>query len=468
MKLDTRSLSFKLWTYFGLFAAAIMLILWLLQIIFLSTFYQAMKIKEIERIGNDLVAQYGREDFEDILYDVSYKNGIMVRLYDEFGNNAVFTDMTDQFRPARLKPDEMALFLQKMNLSKDGTVSYVMEDMGMRVHVVIFGARVYNAAGQVRYLYISTPLAPVDATVQVLKNQLIIITIISLVFAFVLSYFIARRIAKPISKITKSAEELATGDYNVTFEQGDYTEISQLADVLNHTTKELSKTDELRRDLVANVSHDLRTPLTIIKSYAEMIRDISGEKPAKRQEHIGVIIDESDRLANLVNDLLDLSKMEAGTAELQITAFDLAKTTEDILDRFRIYSENEGYRFEVQFDSGCTVKADQHKMEQVIYNLIGNAVNYTGQDKIVKVLVQNKQNKVRFEVSDTGKGIPQEEINSVWERYYRVSQRHKRDAVGTGIGLSIVKSILEAHKAEYGVNSIIGQGSAFWFELSKY
>lgn len=272
----------------------------------------------------------------------------------------------------------------------------------------------------------------------------------------------------PSVKLTKSAEELATGDYNVTFEQGDYTEISQLADVLNHTTKELSKTDELRRDLVANVSHDLRTPLTIIKSYAEMIRDISGEKPAKRQEHIGVIIDESDRLANLVNDLLDLSKMEAGTAELQITAFDLAKTTEDILDRFRIYSENEGYRFEVQFESGCTVKADQHKMEQVIYNLIGNAVNYTGQDKTVKVLVQNKQNKVRFEVSDTGKGIPQEEINSVWERYYRVSQRHKRDAVGTGIGLSIVKSILEAHKAEYGVNSIIGQGSAFWFELSKY
>lgn len=468
MKLDTKSLSFKLWTYFGLFAAAIMVILWLLQIIFLSTYYQAMKIKEIERIGNELVSQYGREDFEDIVYDVSYKNGIMVRLYDENGNNVIFTEMTDQFRPARLKPEEMALFLEKISQSKDGVVSYVMEDMGMHAHIVIYGAELYNTAGKTRYLYISTPLAPVDATVQVLKNQLIIVTAISLIFAFILSYFIARRIAKPISKITKSAEELATGDYHVTFEQGSYTEISQLADVLNHTTKELSKTDELRRDLVANVSHDLRTPLTIIKSYAEMIRDISGENPEKRQEHLGVIIDESDRLSGLVNDLLDLSKMEAGTAELQFSKFDLSQTAKRILDKFRIYSENEGYHFILQCDSRCMVKADEHKMEQVIYNLVGNAVNYTGEDKSIQVRVTKGSDKIRFEVADTGKGIPQEEINSVWERYYRVSQRHKREAVGTGIGLSIVKNILESHNAEFGINSIVGEGSVFWFELPKY
>ncbi len=148
---------------------------------------------------------------------------------------------------------------------------------------------------------------------------------------------------------------------------------------------------------MANVSHDLRTPLTIIKSYAEMIRDLSGKDDQKRTLHTNVIVDEADRLSMLVNDILDLSKLESGVSG-------------------KVY-----------------------------------------------ITLENEAGKIRFSVRDTGNGIAQDELPKVWQRYWRASNTHKRASVGTGIGLSIVKTVLAAHNAQYGVDSKIGEGSTFWF-----
>lgn len=462
--LDRKSLKFKLWTYFGGFALIIMLILWLLEIILLNTFYENMKLNQIVKIGKTLVAEYGKDNFEEYIYNISFKNGIFAQLVNQNGRPVESDEAFVSFGIPRTNPKEFRKFIQQMQNSTDKTVTY-RTDFANGIHTVVFGAELVKNGTETLYLYVSSPLAPVGAAQQVLQNQLLIVSGLALVTAFALSYFIAKKFSKPLTKLSLSAAELATGNYKVVFDEGGYTEINQLASSLNDMTKELSKTDTLRRDLIANVSHDLRTPLTIIKSYAEMIRDISGENSEKRQLHTGVIIDETDRLNLLVSDLLDLSKLESGTAELSYSRFDLSELASNILQGFQLLSEQQGYSFSLEGDSECFVHADVHRIEQAVYNLISNAVNYTGMDKKVSISVKKNEDEVFFSVRDTGVGLSEEEQKRVWERYYKSSRSHCRAWHGTGIGLSIVKNVLDAHGASYGINSKLGSGSEFWFKL---
>ena len=462
-----RSLKVKLWCYFSAFSLLILAILWLLQIFFLNTYYENMKAHEIEKLGRNLIAEYSTEHFEDYASQISYKNGIIVQLFDQNGNLLFPNENSSgSMPPMRTNPREFRAFLEEIGKSTrtDG-IAYTVNHERFKTHMVVFGAQLQNAEGGVEYLYINSPLAPIGATTQVLQNQLIIISILSLVIAFILSYFIATRIAKPISNITKSANILGQGNYDVTFQADGYSEIAQLADVLNHATQELSKTDTLRRDLIANVSHDLRTPLTIIKSYAEMIHDISGNNPEKREAHTQVIIDETDRLSALVTDILDLSKIEAGTVPLNGSCFSLSLAAQDILYRFHLLVEQEGYIFDVHLDEDTFIYADEVRIGQVLYNLISNAVNYTGDDKTVSISIRHVGDSVTCTVTDTGKGISKDEIPKIWQRYYKSSERGQRTNHGTGIGLSIVQGILNQHHAVYGVDSEKGHGASFWFQL---
>lgn len=463
-----RSLKYQLWLYFALFAAFIMVLLWLLQIMFLNTFYEQMKLRQIESMGDAIVQEYGAADFNDILQQYAFQNGVMIQLFDQSGNELITSNV---FRDGPPRGDEMDRNQRQLHDIQSqleqygGNRAFVREEEFMHTHAAAYIACLADEAGNPVYLYLNSPLAPVDATTQVLQNQLLIVTFASLIAAFILAYFISRKLSKPIADITASARQLGAGDYSVQFRGGGYTEIDQLSDALNHTAHALSRTDQLRRDLIANVSHDLRTPLTIIKSYAEMIRDISGGNAEKRNQHAGVIVDEADRLSLLVNDILDLSKMEAGTTTLDCEPFDLSQMAGDIVRRLEGFAE--GYRFETRLDSPAPVMADRKKMERVLYNLLINAMHYTGEDKRVSVRVAVQAGQVRLSVTDTGCGIAPDEIPLVWDRYYRSSRNSKRSSVGSGIGLSIVKNILLLHHAAFGVDSKLGQGSTFWFQLKK-
>lgn len=447
-----------------MFAAIIIGLVWLLQIAFLKTSYETMKTWEVKKIGDSIVGEYGEKDFADTINKLSFKNGIAVEVFDGKG----LVSVSNMFSNMHLSKADRDTFFLRLVSSKSSKVCYTISDKRLMEKMLVYGAVLINTStGEKEYLYINAPIEPVDATTVVLKDQLIIVTILSLMLSLGLSYFIATRLARPITRITRRAEELATGNYDITFEGGEYEEINQLAYTLNYATSELSKTDELRKDLIANVSHDLRTPLTLIKMYAEMIRDISGNNPEKRNNHTKIIIDETNRLTGLVNDILDISKIQSGTVDINNKAFDLAQKVKTILYRFDILTQHDGYNFDLKCVGKTKVYADEQKIEQVIYNLISNAVNYTGDDKKVMIYVRRLKDKVRFEVIDSGKGIPKEKLESIWERYYKAMDTHKRAVVGTGLGLSIVKTILEAHNAEFGVESIEGTGSTFWFELKS-
>lgn len=467
IKINHKGLTFKLWKYFIVFAATIIALLWLLQIVFLKTYYQGMKTSEIMRIGDLIIDEYGKSDFEDTIYKLSYKNGIVVRVFDGKGQSLLSTNMLGDVHPSKVDSDTISTFIQKLVNSNSNKIWYKIKDDRLNGETLVYGAVLSNSTGINAYVYINSPIEPVDATTSVLKNQLIIVTIISLLLALWLSFFFAARLALPITKLTRRAEELATGNYDITFEGSNYTEINQLASTLNYATSELAKTDELQKDLIANISHDLRTPLTLIKMYAEMIRDISGNNPEKRTIHTKIIIDETNRLSGLVNDILDLSKIQSGTSTINCTNFNLSQIVKIILTRFDILTDHDGYSFDLKCDDTTDVYADEKKIQQVIYNLISNAVNYTGDDKKVIIWVKSIKDKIRFEVVDSGKGIPKDKLQSIWDRYYKINETHKRAVVGTGLGLSIVKNILNAHNAEFGVESTLGKGSTFWFELKN-
>lgn len=251
------------------------------------------------------------------------------------------------------------------------------------------------------------------------------------------------------------------------FEKGRYAEIDQLAHTLNYATQGLQQVEKLRTELIANVSHDLKTPLTMIKAYAEMIRDISGNNEEKRNKHLNVIVEESDRMAALVQDLLDVSKLQAGVVEYHPMPFDVAGLVENVRRRFDGVCLQKGFCIRTSVNRPCRAIGDVSKLQQVLYNLLSNAVNYSGDSRNIDVTVEAKDGKVRIAIRDYGEGISQEDLPYIWDRYYKVDKNHERAVVGTGIGLSIVKSVLELHQAEYGVDSVLGQGSTFWFTLKE-
>lgn len=320
----------------------------------------------------------------------------------------------------------------------------------------------YEESGTVIAYFLNTTIVPLDATVKTLNAMMLYVSITVVIVSIIFALMIAVWITRPIEEINRSAKQLATCNYNVKFEGKGYREISELSDTLNYAASELAKVDHLQKELIANISHDLRTPLTLIAGYAEVMRDLPDENT---EENLQIIIDESNHMKALVNDVLDISKIKAGTAHMVFEPIQLTNCIESELTRYNKLRDREGYTIEFKYDALVSVNADYTRLMQVVYNLVNNAVNYTGQDKKVTVLQSVQNGRVRISVTDTGEGIDEKELPLIWERYYKVDKTHKRATVGTGLGLSIVKAVVEAHGGTCGVQSKKGEGSTFWFEL---
>ena len=314
-------------------------------------------------------------------------------------------------------------------------------------------------------LFLDASLYPVESTVMTLRYQLFYISIGLVLVSAIIAFILSSYISAPIENINKSAKSLAKGKFETESIDRFYRESEELSETLSQAADELSKVDRLQKELIANISHDLRTPLTMIIGYGEVMRDIEGENTP---ENVQVIIDEATRLSTLVNDLLEISRIQGGSAERKDEVFDLSLVVSETVDRYRRLKENSGFVFTTEVDTGVVVKADKVKLLQVICNLINNAINYSEDDKRITVSLERLEDSARFSVIDRGVGIATEDIENVWQRYYKVDKVHRRSAVGSGLGLSIVREILELHGARYGVKSKLGEGSVFWFELPLY
>ena len=311
-----------------------------------------------------------------------------------------------------------------------------------------------------------TSLARIDEAGVVLGQLMPWIFLCLMAFSIVASWLFSRWFTKPLTKLSHATRQLAEGDYSVRVNVPETDEIGLLAADFNHMAGEVSHAAQLQRDLLANVSHDLRTPLTLIKGYAEAVRDLTGDDPDKRTAQLDVIVDETDRLSGLVNSVMELSKMSSGTDKPEKVRFDLSQLCEEVAQRYEAVCAQNGYTLTLELpqpETDCTVCADPAMMERVLHNLLGNAMHHIGPDNVFILRVNApEKGTVRVEVADHGAGIAKEDLPYIFDRYYR--SRSDAGKVGTGLGLSITKAILQSHGFRFGVNSTLGEGSCFWFE----
>lgn len=450
----------KVWLYLFIFAFVIILGIWFLQILSLDIYYELSKKSEIKNIATQISKKYTSGDYHDELNKISFEKDVCIEI-TENSNISYSTDSTS--RGCLINSREINEYKLEFMLSGEKSITYKIIHPNFKNKTLIYGVKIEDGT----YAFISTSLEPIGATVSLLKRQLILILIIVLILAFLIGNIISRKISNPIENLTNTSKRMINGNHNVEFKtDSDIEEIKELETTLNNMVDELSEIDVLRRELLANVSHDLKTPLTLIKANAEMVKDLTYKNQEKRENNLNTIIDEVDRLNLLVEDILDLSKMQSGKIELQKEEFNLNDVIKTIVDKFSVLCEKDGYKIEyIGFD--YKVLADKKKIEQVIYNLINNAINYTGEDKKVYVKLLKIKNGIRVEVIDTGKGIDDEDINYIWDKYYKVDKKYKRVTYGTGLGLSIVKNILLLHDFNYGVDSKKDRGTKFYFKIKK-
>ncbi len=316
------------------------------------------------------------------------------------GGKCSFTDSNDV--------DDMVR--QRMEILKNSAAS--ADSVNAKVHLsgvsenesLVYTYIIERSDGRQTFLVITSSITPLNTTLEVIKNQMLLVSVAFVLLSLVFSFYASRRIAKPIAQTNRAAKELAKKNYEIEFNASGYREVEELNNTLNYTKTELAATEKLQRELIANISHDLRTPLTMITGYGEVMRDLPGENTP---ENIQIII---------------YSKLV----------------------------EQEGFDIRFESKEEVFINADELRISQVIYNLVNNAVNHAGEDKTVIITQTVRDKLVRIEVIDHGEGIPADKLPYIWDRYYKVDKEHKRGVIGSGLGLSIVKSILDAHKAHYG------------------
>ena len=483
MKRSGISIKWRIFAYFLLFAAMMLVLLWLFQTVFLDSFYKASKMGEIRACSNAISVNADNEEIQTLVERMAQRYEVCIRVISRDGRDVAQADILPGCIIHKLPMEELMRMFDKTQaaggqwldrFSREGFFNnrynddhyegnVPPKDGGMMESIVY--AQTTLIDGQPALILLNTTLSPVTATVQTLRRQLVYITVILVVMALGLAFIIGRRVYRPIVEINEAAKGLAYGKYHLDLRSGAYREIIQLNDTLNQAAEELGKVERLRNELIANISHDLRTPLTMITAYAEGMRDLPGENTP---ENVQVIIDEANRLTTLVNDVLDLSKLQGGAMSMDPQPYNLTSSVTDTLSRYQKLTEQKGYTLNFRHGEDAWVNADQVKIEQVLYNLINNAITYTGADKTVIVDQRIQDGWVTIRVTDTGEGVPEEDVPYIWDRYYKSSQAHRRAEVGTGLGLSIVRSILELHGARFGVESPPGKGASFWFALPLY
>ncbi len=475
----------KLFIWLSIFTLIIIFVLWLCQVVFLDTIYKGIKVNEIRHAAKAIESALGDENFESTAENIATKNDICMIVLQMVSDDRALQLCSVESQSSCLihNAEKSSIFVfyntavqnggssvQRFRYSTERRVyvsseSEYYDSLSAENESIIYSVVVTDSSDLPVLILLNAVISPVTATVNTLNKMLITISAALLFFALIMAVIISRRISKPIVSLTDDAKKLAGGDYNVKFSASDFREIGELASALDYAKHELSKVDALRRDLIANISHDLRTPLTMISGYAEVMRDLPGENTA---ENLQVIIDESNRLTTLVNDVLDISKLESGVRTVSPSEFSLTDAISSAIKSYNKLTERGNYKIIFLPEYNVTVNTDKTILMQVFYNLLGNAVTYTGDDKTVYVSqsTDSETRNVRITVTDTGDGIAPEKLPLIWDRYYKVDKIHRRASVGTGLGLSIVRGSMELLGGGYGVKSTPGAGSDFWFELS--
>ncbi len=473
---------------FTMFVLMILVIVWVFQVLLLDYFYEQTKLAELERVLDGIESNIDSTDLDLVCAELASEYDVCISVYKiengELGEPTISKEVSPTCVIHYSDTETLnSYYSQALSAGGEFTDSFPLAPGAFRdpikgdhrrpsmadrndndnfFVVAVSVKALEDRSGNEYAAFINLRFTPVRAIEQTRSVQFGYIAGVVVLATVIFGLIFSSRIARPLEKMTRSAEIMAQGDYSASFDEEGYRETKRLAKTLNYAVDEISKTEKLQRELIANISHDLRTPLTLISGYSEMMRDIPGENTPENSQ---LIVDETRRLTTLVNDMLDFSKYSSGFEVPELKIFDLTESVKKTMCRYSELVRQNGYCIRFDADTNVTIYADERMILQVIYNLLNNAVNYTGDDKTVYIKQTIYGDRVRISITDTGVGISADNLSQIWDRYYKVVKNHKRAVTGSGLGLSIVSRLLQLHSAAYGVESTEGVGSTFWFEL---
>ena len=338
--------------------------------------------------------------------------------------------------------------------------------------------------GQTVLLRLAT--ASIKDTMEVMNKNILIVGLLMLGIAFLFAFFLSSYIAKPIRKLSEVARRMSVLDFNARYTDKDTSEIGLLGESMNELSGELESTikklkaanlelksdienkqkiQQRQKEFLSDVSHELKTPIALIEGYAEALKDGLATDEVTKNEYCDIIIDEAGKMNNMVRQMLTINQIESGKSEIDIERFDVVKMIVSLLNSNMIKFSKNGITVDFdQKDESIEVFADTLKTEQVLTNYITNAINHCKDPKRISVFITSHDDCVRVHVTNTGNNIPDDQINEIWNKFYKVDKARSREYGGNGIGLSIVKAIMDQHGRECGVNNT-EDGVDFWFDL---
>lgn len=443
-----------------------LVVIYIFQVFFIDDFYKANKIKEMNEITENIKNSIYNNTLVETLKDVSVSNEFCIRI--DTNSHALTGYGENNVCALKYLNDVQINIMYRETADNGGSKlyeNYNFKQSGINKNDIFIKTQIIDYFGTDMLIMVSSFAQPLTPMIKTIESQFIFIVIVTVLITLLIAYLLSKIIIKPIVDMNNEAMKIVEGKYDSSNIKTSAKEVNDLNETLNKAQELIKVSDKARKELLSNVSHDLRTPLTMIAGYGEMMKDFKDEV---NDENLDIIINEAHRLSDLVNDLLDLSKSELGELKLNLEETDIDKLIDEVAKQYEGYLKQHNINFIYSSKTNAKVMTDKKRLMQVLYNFINNAMNYNDKDeRLIKLQAEDKDEMIEISVYDNGNGISKEDIDKIWDRYYKVDKEHKRQMNGSGIGLSLCKAILDALKIEHKVESKEGEYTRFTIYLKK-
>ena len=488
-----KSVRFKLFVTLCFVIAIIVLCLVAINSIVLESFYLYSKTQTVkgvyEKINNYYNLNGNYSNIEEELQRIAFNNNFDI--FVETDQNVIVFSTNRDFYTIL----EMITNVREYSEENRNNVIYKDEDIRIEkindqynnISYILLSGRLDNGYN----LYISIPAVPIEESVEISNQALIVIGVIILLISSFIASYISKKFTTPIVELNDITNKMARLDFSQKYRIADTDDeinelgknINTMSDKLEGTIKQLrennlelekdieekSKIDEMRKQFISDVSHELKTPIALIQGYAEGLVENVNTDDESRKFYAEVILDESNKMDTLVKQLLELMKLEYGKREFNNENFDIVELINEVIRKCKVMIEEKNIDIVFPSKSPVIVNADDFYIEQVVTNYFTNAIKHTievNKEKKIEIRTEEKEDKIRISVFNTGNNIPEEHINKIWGRFYKEDTSRNRTDGGTGIGLALVKAIMNNYKNDYGVINK-ENGVEFYFDLDK-
>ena len=425
---------------------------------------------------------YDSNVFSSIFLEYSNKYNITIALIDSYTDKALFSSEREGDMLIRRIQDG---FFGEQDIN----TLYQSENYTIISHTTPQKSAFIEAFGYCSdnqtMVIMSTPIASLKESVNISNQFLIYVAAIGFIITVLITFVMANMITKPIMELAEISNKMGKLDFTAKYTGNRSDEIQTLGRNMNYMSVKLKSTidelqkanellkedikrkeaiDEMRKDFIANVSHELKTPIALIQGYAEGLNEGLCDDEASRKYYTEVIMDESEKMNKMVKQLLTLSSIESGNTILHIEKFSIVALVKGVLNSISILIGEKNVSIIFDDSKDIYMYGDEFKIEEVVTNFISNAIHHVSDHGKIKIEILKKDNIIKFSVYNSGNPIPEEDLKNVWEKFYKVDKAHSRKYGGSGIGLSIVKAIVEAHHGIVGVKNI-SDGVEFTFEI---